>query len=228
MCGRFTQVNSWQEIRDLYNLTSQPAPNLQPRYNIPPTELAGVITPRTSGGRQYSEMRWGLVPNWWSKPLSKLPASFNARVETIADKPFFAEALERRRCLVPVSGFFEWTGPKDKRQPWYITSNDGNPLTFAGLYDRWSDPETGDRVWSFTIIVGEPNGVARRYHDRMPVILGHNAWDDWLSEPTVDLLTPCPDEWVRTWPVTPQMNSNRYQEADSIEPIEMPEPSGVD
>jgi len=228
MCGRFTQIYSWQEIRDLYDLSNEAAPNLQPRYNIPPTDPAGVITARKSGGRQYAEMRWGLVPNWWKKSLKDLPVSFNARVETLTEKPFFREAFERRRCLVPASGFFEWTGPKNQRQPWYITSSDGKPLTFAGLYDRWSDPDTGDLVWSFTIIVGEPNKVAKRYRDRMPVIIGPDEWEQWLVGPRSDLLMPCPDEWLQAWPVSPRVNSNRYQEADSIEPIEMSEPSGKD
>jgi putative SOS response-associated peptidase YedK len=219
MCGRFTQLYSWFELQELYDLSDQPPANLEPRYNIAPTDPAGVITARRSGGRQYVAMRWGLVPNWWNKPLSQVPSSFNAKVETLADKPFFREALERRRCLVPASGFYEWTGPKAIRQPWYMTSTDGKPLTFAGLYDRWNDPETGDHLWSFTIIVGEPNNVASPYHNRMPVILGPEACEPWLSEPSPDLLVPCPDEWLQVWPVTPRMNSNRYQEPDSIEPV---------
>jgi putative SOS response-associated peptidase YedK len=172
-------------------------------------------------------MRWGLIPNWWQKPLAELPSSFNARAETVASKPFFGDAFERRRCLVPASGFFEWTGPEGARQPWYITSTDGRPLTFAGLYDRWSDPAAGDNVWSFTVIVGEPNSVARRYHDRMPVILGPSASvsEAWLEEPRSDLLVPCPDEWLQAWPVTPRMNSSRYQESDSVHPIQLPAPS---
>jgi putative SOS response-associated peptidase YedK len=219
MCGRFTQLYSWSELQELYEVTDQPAANLEPHYNIAPTDSAGVVTTRKSGGRQYVRMRWGLVPYWWSKALSQVPASFNARMETLAEKPFFREALERRRCLVPASGFFEWTGPKISRQPWYMTSTNGWPLTFAGLYDRWTDPESGHHLWSFTIIVGEPNNVARPYHNRMPVILGPEAWERWLHEPSPDLLVPCPDAWMQVWPVTTRMNSNRYQEPDSIEPI---------
>jgi putative SOS response-associated peptidase YedK len=225
MCGRFTQLYSWAELHALYSLSDQPAPNLQPHYNIAPTDQAGVITPRKSGGRLHVRMRWGLIPNWWDKPLSELPSSFNARAETVASKPFFTEAFERRRCLVPASGFFEWTGAEGVRQPWYITSTDGRPLTFAGLYDRWSDPVTGDHAWSFTVIVGEPNKVARRYHDRMPVILGPSAWEQWLHEPRRDLLVPCPDEWLQAWPVTTRMNSSRYQESDSVHPIRLLTPS---
>ena len=121
---------------------------------------------------------------------------------------------------MPTSGFFEWTGPKGERQPWYITSIDSKPLSIAGLYDRWIDPNDGEHVWSFTIIVGEPNDVARQYHNRMPVILDVDTGKDWLREPRMDLLVPCPNERLTAWPVTSRMSSSRYQEPDAITPIQ--------
>ena len=96
-------------------------------------------------------MRWGLVPWWWDKKLKEAPAAFNARAEGIESRPLFRDAFRRNRCIVPASGFYEWTGPKTDRQPHYITRSDGTPMSFAGLWDRWTNPETDERILSCTI-----------------------------------------------------------------------------
>jgi putative SOS response-associated peptidase YedK len=109
MCGRFTRNYTWEQIHALYRLTAPPAiPNLQPRFNACPTDPADTIVER-DGKRELVAMRWGLVPLWWSKPLKELRlATFNARVETVTTKPFFRESFKKRRCLMPVSGYYEW------------------------------------------------------------------------------------------------------------------------
>lgn len=140
MCGRFTQIYTWSEIHEMYSLVPSTPRNLQPRYNIAPTAQVGVIT-QDGDNLTYSEMRWWLIPNWWKKPLKDLPATFNARAETVHEKPMFRSAFQRTRCLIPASGFFEWTGPKEDRQPHYISAKDEKPLTFAGLFDTWKDPQ---------------------------------------------------------------------------------------
>ena len=131
MCGRFTQHLSWEELQRLADLIGQPR-NLQPRYNVAPTTMIEVIKP-TPAGHELVQMRWGFAPSWWKKPLRELPATFNARAETIAEKPMFRSAFASRRCIIPASGFYEWTGATGARRPHYFTARDGRPLAFAGL-----------------------------------------------------------------------------------------------
>jgi hypothetical protein len=131
MCGRFTRNYTWEQIHALYRLTALAA---QPRFNACPTDPADTIVEH-DGKRELVEMRWGLVPFWWSKPLKELRlAAFNARVETVTTKPFFREPFKKKRCLMPVSGYYEWQETADGKQPWYFTARDGSPvLTIAGL-----------------------------------------------------------------------------------------------
>jgi SOS response associated peptidase (SRAP) len=125
MCGRFTRNYTWEQIHTLYRLTAPVAiPNLQPRFNACPTDPADTIVVH-DGKRQLVEMRWGLVPFWWSKPLKELRlATFNARVETVTTKPFFREPFKNKRCLMPVSGYYEWQDTPEGKQPWYFTARD--------------------------------------------------------------------------------------------------------
>jgi putative SOS response-associated peptidase YedK len=124
----------------LYRLTlDAPARNTQPRYNICPTTNIDTVIER-HGQRELMPMRWGLVPSWWSKPLKEMKvATFNARAETVADKPVFRDAFRRTRCLIPASGYYEWQDTSNGKQPFYFTRRDGQPITFAGLWDAWRD-----------------------------------------------------------------------------------------
>ncbi len=152
MCGRFTQRYTWSEVHAFLSVIDA-AKNLRPRYNIAPTTTIDVVR-LGEGGRELVSMGWGLVPVWWKKPLKEVPATFNARAETVAEKPMFRDAFKRRRCIIPASGFFEWTGGKGEKIPHLFTAADGESvLAFAGLRDRWTDPARGDEVLSATIIV---------------------------------------------------------------------------
>ena len=111
MCGRFTQHYTWTEVHAFLSVFGA-ARNLQPRYNIAPTTMIDVVRLNAEGHRELVSMRWGLVPFFWKKPLKEMPATFNARAETVSEKPMFREAFRRRRCIIPASGFFEWTGEK--------------------------------------------------------------------------------------------------------------------
>jgi putative SOS response-associated peptidase YedK len=126
VCGRFTVKMTWAEIVELYKLTlDRPPHNLQPRFNVCPTDPIDVVTER-DGRRDFVRMRWGLVPAWWPKPLKELrAATFNARAETVADKPFFRDAFTRTRCLIPASGYYEWKNTPGGKQPYYFTRADG-------------------------------------------------------------------------------------------------------
>ena len=140
MCGRFTQHYTWEEVHAFLSVFGPPR-NLQPHYNIAPTDTIDVIRLDQDGKRELVPMRWGLIPGWWKKSLKEMPATFNARAESVADKPMFRNAFKERRCIIPASGFFEWTGEKGAKQPHLFTAADGSPmLAFAGLWDRWHDP----------------------------------------------------------------------------------------
>jgi putative SOS response-associated peptidase YedK len=173
LCGRATYKLTWEEIVALYRLTlDQPPQNTRARYNVCPTTTIDTVISE-EGKRWLVPMRWGLVPSWWSKSLKELKlATFNARAETVATKPFFRGAFKRKRCLIPVSGYYEWQDTPSGKQPWYFTARDGSPaLTVAGLWDEWKNPETGQPLKSCTMIITEPNDFVAEVHDRMPVLL---------------------------------------------------------
>jgi putative SOS response-associated peptidase YedK len=217
MCGRFTQMYTWQELHALYSIhdRSPDRSNLEPRYNIAPTQEIDILLP-LEGSQWMTRARWGLVPAWWKNELSDLPSTFNARAETVAEKPMFRLAFKSRRCVIPASGFYEWSGPKGARRPHYVTRADGRVMSFAGLWDRWQDPESGEQRLSATIIVGPANDWMSRIHNRMPVILEAEDVSAWLYGPRADLLAPPPEDLLQEWGVTPRVNSSRYQDADAV------------
>ena len=218
MCGRFTVKMTWAEIVALYKLTlDRPPHNLQPRSNICPTDPVDVVTD-LDGKRHLARMRWGLVPRWWSKPLKELrAATFNARAETVETKPFFREAFRRARCLIPMSGYYEWQDTPGGKQPWYFTARDGSPiLTAAGLWDEWKNRETAERVMSCTMIITEPNGFAAQIHDRMPAFLTEAQFAPWLSgEAGAGILKPVANDFLQRWPVSKRINCSKADADDA-------------
>jgi putative SOS response-associated peptidase YedK len=213
---------TWAEIVALYRLAlDRPPHNLQPRYNVCPTDPIDAVTER-DGKRDFVRMRWGLVPWWWSKSLKELrAATFNARAETVETKPFFRDAFKRSRCLIPASGYYEWKSEAGGKQPYYFTRADGEPMTFAGIWDSWKDPATGDKLKSCTIIVTEPNKIAAQIHDRMPVILERDDFDAWLHDGGTALLKPAANDALQRWPVSKRVNNSRADSDDPtlIEPL---------
>jgi len=219
MCGRFTHRLSWEQIHRLYGLTLGHT-NLEPSYNVAPTNTIYVVIDR-KGKRELVPARWGLTPAWWKKPLKELPATFNARAESVATKPMFKAAYAKRRCIIPASGFYEWTGEKGKRQPHYITPTDQTVFSFAGLWEKWIDPSTGKPLRSATIIITDAQEPIRSLHDRMPVMLAAEDFELWLSgEEAIETLAAKPMPPVNIWPVSPRVNSVKNNEPDLIERIE--------
>jgi len=215
MCGRFTQRYSWSEIQDLYDLAGA-ARNLQPHYNIAPTDPVEVVRPAAVGTAELVSMRWGLIPWWWKKTLKEMPASFNARAETVADRPMFRDAFQRHRCIIPASGYYEWLKRPDGRQPYFISAADGGVLSFAGLWDRWKNPETGEPAISCTIIVTDANALTRPIHDRMPVVLDKADIGPWLSgEGGTELLKPAAEDRLRMCSVSRRVNKTGTGDDDA-------------
>jgi putative SOS response-associated peptidase YedK len=213
MCGRFTQAYTWAEVERFLSIIG-PARNLRPRYNISPTTRIDVLR-FSESGREFGPMRWGLVPSWWKKPLNELPSTFNARAETVAEKPMFRSAFKARRCIIPASGFYEWTGKSGSKTPHYFSARDSRPLAFAGLWERCRNPETEENVDSATIIVGPANEWMRPYHDRMPVILDWPDADAWLhGECPAELLKTPPVDALQEWVVSSRVNRSGVGDDD--------------
>jgi putative SOS response-associated peptidase YedK len=215
MCGRFTHRYTWADIHRLYRLTS-PASNVQPSYNVCPTDTVNVVT-SVQDTRILQPMRWGLIPRWWSKPLKDLMrlSTFNARVETVTTKPFFREAFKRTRCIIPASGYYEWQDTPDGKQPHYFTRVDGQVISFAGLWDEWKDRATGETLKSCTMIITAPNAMVAEVHDRMPVVLGPDQFTPWLeNEAGLEILTPAAEGVLERWPVSRRVNSSKAPKDD--------------
>jgi len=149
------------------------------RWNIAPTDEAVVVVEREDR-RALTSYRWGLIPHW--APDAKIASrTFNARAESVATMPAFRESFQRRRCLVPVDGFYEWRRIGKARQPYRVFRPDGRPLALAGLWSGWRNPDTGEIRRTFTIVTTTPNTVVAELHDRMPVIVPDEAWARWLD-----------------------------------------------
>lgn len=210
---------TWQELVALYRLTmSAPVSNLQPRYNICPTTDVDVIV-SNDGKRAFASMRWGLIPGWWSKSLKDMRlATFNARAETIAAKPMFRDSFNRRRCLMPASGYYEWEDTPTGKQPYYFTRRDGQIITFAAIHDTWSDPATKVKLHSCSMVITEPNKFVAEAHDRMPVILETKDFEQWERGEVKDaaaLMKPAGEDVLQKWPVSKRVNSSRADDSDT-------------
>ena len=152
-------------------------------------------------------------------------ATFNARAVTVESKPAFRNAFKRSRCLIPISGYYEWQNTPSGKQPWYFAAADGSPLlTAAGLWDEWKDRSTSERLKSCTMIITEPNEFAAETHDRMPVFLTEEQFAPWLSgDPGVEYLKPVPNDCLQRWPVSKRVNSSKADADDPslIERVEL-------
>lgn len=223
MCGRYTQLLSWDELVRLYRLTeTMAAPNLPPRWNAAPTQAMPVVL-QEEARRRLALLRWGLVPAF-AKEI-KGPPLINARAETAATLPAFRAAFRARRCLVPSDGFFEWTGEAKAREPWRICF-EGRPMTFAGLWE--SNPRLG--IDSFAILTVASAGPLARLHDRMPAILDADAFDAWLDPATppealAALLEPYGKPGLVVFRVGPRVNSWKPDDPELIAPLAAPAPA---
>jgi len=152
-----------------------------PDYNLAPTSPVPVVWQRREDGgeRRLDLVRWGLVPHWAKDPGVGV-RSFNARIETAAEKPTFRDALVRRRCVLPADGYYEWRPGPAGRQPVYIRAADGTQLAFAGLYERWNDAE-GRPLWSAAVLTRPALGPLAAIHDRMPLTVARDLLEPWLD-----------------------------------------------
>jgi putative SOS response-associated peptidase YedK len=218
MCGRYTLYHDEEDLSALFDLD---AFAVAPRYNVAPTQTVPIVRAGEGGRRERLDARWGLVPAWVKDPRTFKALLFNARAETVAEKPSFRDAARRARCAVPASGFYEWTvGEDGRKQPWYVHRRDGAPMVFAGLYAERGD---GAPSVSATVLTTEPNATMAALHDRMPVVLDPAAIARWLDpaqrDPHAldDLLAPCPDDWLEAYPVGPEVGNARVDDPRLIQ-----------
>ena len=187
------------------------------RYNIAPTQ--DVLAARNEGEGEIEPLRWGLVP-FWAKDLGIGQKLINARAETLAEKPAFRSALQKRRCVIFADGFYEWTGGKGKKQPHRFTVDGGAPFAFAGLWERWGPKDAP--VTTCAIVTCAPNALLAAIHDRMPAILDDAAIEAWLHGDVPDALAavvPYDAARMHRDTVTAQMNHHAFEDPRCIEPI---------
>lgn len=219
MCGRYELHTHPAVIALAFGLAYPP--EIHPRYNVAPMQQVPIVRLNAAGERELVQVRWGLVPRWARDP-SIGAKMINARAETVATKPTFRTAFRRHRCLLPADGFYEWqaraTSPK---QPMRIGMKDGSVFGLAGLYERWLSPE-GEPLDTCTILTTEANALLKIVHERMPVIVPPDAYEQWLDPAAPDaesLIAPYRAQSMTYWPVSTRVNSVKNDDAELIEPL---------
>ena len=196
------------------------------RYNIAPTTpILAVSQAPITGDRRLSEFRWGLIPRW-AKDKGQSAKMINARAETVSAKPAFKGAFRHRRLLVVADGYYEWRHEGKKKIPHLIGMRGEQPFAMAGIWEPWTDPDTGEVVCSCSIITTVANSLTADIHHRMPVILPDNRWDQWLDcthqdlAAIQDLLVPYPPHEMCERIVSDFVNNVRHQGANCQAPPE--------
>lgn len=227
MCGRFTLTVDTAGLQQAFpQFTPPPGPPMPPRYNIAPTQPIAVLP--NKGRNQIEYMMWGLIPSWAKDP--KIGSQMiNARGETVAEKPSFRTAFKKRRCLIFADGFYEWHTQGKTKTPMYIRLRDddgvvGAPFAMAGLWEVWRSPD-GDEIPTATIITTSANEFMKTYHERMPVILPADCYDEWLdpaerpAEKLQPLIAQYPAKYFTAHAVSTAVNNARNDSPVCIEPM---------
>jgi putative SOS response-associated peptidase YedK len=226
MCGRFTLQASPEQIAAQFDVAAPE--QLADRYNIAPTQPVGIVRlDRSATEREWALVHWGLIPSW-SKDPNVGARMINARGETVAEKPSFRSALKRRRCLIPADGFYEWKRTGSSKQPYFIHLRSEELFAFAGLWEIWTAPD-GSEIHSCTVITTEPNELMANLHDRMPVILAPEDYEQWLGngkdadakevEQLRHLIRPFDAKLMEAYPVSTKVNSPMHEGKALIAPL---------
>lgn len=222
MCGRAYETYTDEELYFQY-LNKRPLNPISftPVFNLCPTDNSPVLH-LVDGARQFDPMRWQLVPNWEPAFSTKL-TTINAKSETVFESPLFGELICRQRCIVPLSGFYEWKTDGQQKRPFKIHLQSNAIMSVAGVWDTWR-PGTSLERRSFSILTTIANRLMREIHDRMPVILDDAVLDDWLSPETHEqqdlkaFMKPCPDEWLSAVEISPLVNSTKNNSPELLSP----------
>jgi putative SOS response-associated peptidase YedK len=227
MCGRVIQSSGPINLAivDGMNVRDSRLTNYPRRYNAAPSQELFVIRRNHKTGEvSLDPLRWGLVPYWCDDPKGGRKP-INAKAETVATLPMFREAYARRRCILPVDGFYEWKAIKGQKakQPYAIAMKDGAPFGIAGIWENWKEPASGEWIRTFAVVTTDANEMVAEIHDRMPTILAPGDYARWLSdEPDPrDLMRPFPSEAMRMWPISTRVNKPENDDASIVEPVEL-------
>ncbi|WP_019123730.1 SOS response-associated peptidase [Brevibacillus massiliensis] len=221
MCGRFSLFANPLDFMSEFEIDQLPF-DWNPRYNIAPGQMIPAVI-ADGGKRRAGQLRWGLVPSW-AKDEKIGYKMINARAETLQEKPAFRRLFEKKRCIIPADGFYEWKQLDKGKQPMRITLKDDGLFAFAGLFDTWTSP-AGENVHSCTIITTKPNELVAEIHDRMPVILKKEDVGTWLDRERYDtdllqsLLVPYDAEQMMAYPVASTVNSPKNDLPECIEEV---------
>lgn len=222
MCGRYVSRDQ-AAIERAWNLKRAGDP-FGPRYNAAPTQLLPVIRVHPERDRELPLLRWGLIPSW-AKDASIGAKMINARGETVAEKPAFRAAFERRRCLVPMAGFYEWKKTAAGKVPHFCHLLNTELFAVAGLYEWWPGKDGSEPIESYTIITTDANEMMAKLHDRMPVILHERDYDAWLdpknenTEALKALLKPYSAEEMRAYPISTRVNNVKNDDESLIQEL---------
>ena len=227
MCGRYANFLDEQDLLDDFAVAeaAEDARLLPPSWNIGPMQLAPIVTLTPVGGdapphRRLIAARWGLVPTW-AKDSSMGARMFNARSETVAEKPSFRAAFAQRRCLVPANGYYEWQARDGGKQPYFIYPEDASPLAFAGLWETRRDSDV--RTFTFSILTTAARGELAAIHDRQPVMLRADRRDAWMDvDASVDELMAViasPTPGMATRPVGKAVGNIRNDDPSLVNPV---------
>jgi len=226
MCGRVIQAKGPVKyaIVEGLNVRDSRFDNYPRRWNACPSQELMVIrqNPKT-GERSLDLLKWGFIP-YWCKDAKGGRKPINAKSENIARSAMFREAYARRRCILPVDGFYEWKATKGGKQPYAIAMKDGSPFGIAGIWENWKDPK-GEWVRTFAVLTTSANELVGRIHDRMPAILKPENYHRWLgADPDPgDLLLPFPSEPMKIWPISPRVNSPDNDDEDLLAEVAVAE-----
>ena len=227
MCGRKYKTYTNEELYYRYlNIKPVDLPEIKPNYNMVPTQETLVLR-EIDGERQFESMRWGLVP-FWAKDVKSADrySMINAKAEEITEKRSYKGPFEKRRCIIPMSGFFEWKkeGNKNKK-PFCIHLKNEPIMSLAGIWETWTSKDKKEKVKSYAIITTEANTLMQTIHTRMPVILDRNNETEWLNPDNTDitqikqLLKPCPPEWLEAFQISTLVNSPRNNLPEVLQPM---------
>ena len=225
MCGRSSLTKTEKELEERFQADFYSEDleryNPLPNFNVAPTQLHPVITQQEP--RMIHLYRWGLIP-FWAKDVKIGAKMINARIETIAEKPAFKQAFEKRRCLVPFDGYYEWLKTPEGKIPYRIKVTNTDIFSIAGLYDSWRSSD-GKIIRSFTLITKEAEPVIAHLHDRMPLILLPEQESLWLDAavPTKDVMNelhPVPGDYITWYRVSDRVNKVTENDAGLIQPVQ--------
>jgi len=226
MCGRYSMSASTADLMAFFDARDERGGVVSESWNVAPTQAVTIVVERPDEAgeepvRQLRAARWGLVP-FWSETGTPNARAINARAETVAEKPSFRAAAKSRRAIVPADGFYEWTGEKGNKTPYFLHDPDTKILSFGGLYEFWRDDKGDDWLVTCTIITRPATDAVGHIHDRTPLIIPPDMWSDWLDcagGPSItELIAATPDPVLTPRQVSRAVGNVRNNDPSLLEP----------